>query len=89
MLRPKHWPLWPKFTHDIKNLTEFIKVDTENAKTDKNKCCPSLNITKYVKVDKSQCSSRPKQCPLESTNHGGHEDRQIWTLSKLEHYKGH
>ena len=38
------------------------------AKTDKPDHLSKLNITKNVKVDKSQCLLRSKQCSLEVTN---------------------
>ena len=41
---------------------------TMYAKTDKPKYLSKVTITQNVKVDKSQCSLRPKQCSLKLTN---------------------
>ena len=38
------------------------------AKTDKPENLSKFTITQNVKVDKSQCSLRPKQCLLKLTN---------------------
>ena len=46
------------------------------AKTDKPEHLSKFTITQNVKVDKSQCSLRPKQCSLKLTNNDVRYDRQ-------------
>ena len=58
-LKPKHRPLWPKFTQNIKTWSLFAKVNTEFIKTERNECLLLFNITEYNKVDNSLCSPQP------------------------------
>ena len=70
----------PKLTihnvHQNLNNIHYNRQITMYAKTDKPEHLSKFSITQNVKVDKSQCCLRPKQCSLKLTNNDGRSDRQ-------------
>ena len=54
--------------HQNLNNVHYNRQITMYAKTDKPDYLYELNATQNIKVDKSQCSLRPKQCSLKLTN---------------------
>ena len=62
----------PKWTinnvHQNLNNVHYNRQITMYAKTDKPEHLSKLTVTQNIKVDKSQCSLRPKQCSLKLTN---------------------
>ena len=62
--------------HQNLNNIHYNRQITMYAKTDKPEHLSKFTITQNVKVDKSQCSLRPKQCSLKLTNNDVRYDRQ-------------
>ena len=54
--------------HQNLNNVHYNRQITMYAKADKPEHLSKFTITQNVKVDKSQCSLRSKQCSLEVTN---------------------
>ena len=64
------------YVHHKLNNVCYNEQITIYAKTDKADHLSKLNVTKSIKIDKSQCSLRPKQCSLKLTNNDVRYDRQ-------------
>ena len=58
--------------HQNLNDIHYNRQITMYTKADKPEHLSKFTITQNVKVDKSQCSLRPKQCSLKLTNNDVH-----------------